>query len=205
MVLCQDVGQSQAVSLRGQSWDQLLFSIFISDIDDGIECTLSKFVDDTKLSGTVSKLEGREAIQRDLDKVEKWAHENIMRFSEAKCRVLHLGCGNPRYLYRLGEDLLEISPVEKDLGVLVNKQLDMNQQCALAGKRPTVYCIKRGVASREREVIVPLCSALGRPRLDYCLQAWGLQHKKDAELFEQVQRRTTKMIRGWSTSPIKEG
>ena len=119
--------------------------------------------------------------------------------------MLHLGRGNPTCLYRLGEEPPGRSPAEKDLGALVNKQLDMNQQCALAGKRSTVYCIKRGVASREREVIVPLCSGLGRPRLEYCVQAWGLQHKKDAELFEQVQRRTTKMIRGWSTSPIKEG
>ncbi|KAK4816251.1 hypothetical protein QYF61_013885 [Mycteria americana] len=83
---------------QGSLLAPILFNIFINNIDSGIECSLSTLADDTMLSSAVHSLEGKDAIQRDLDRLEEWAHVNLTKSNKAKCKVLHLGLDNPQYL-----------------------------------------------------------------------------------------------------------
>ncbi|XP_059578763.1 RNA-directed DNA polymerase from mobile element jockey isoform X1 [Alligator mississippiensis] len=191
---------------QGSVLGPILFNVFISDLDEGVKCTLSKFADVTKLWGEVDMPEGREQLQADLDRLDTWAENNRMQFNKEKCKVLHLGRKNVQHTYSLGNDLLGGTEVERDLGVLADSKMNMSRQCdeAIRKANGTLSCISRCMTNRSKEVILPLYRALVRPQLEYCVQFWAPHFKRDVDNLERVQRRATRMVKGLQAKPYEE-
>ncbi|KAJ7421829.1 hypothetical protein WISP_41081 [Willisornis vidua] len=126
--------------------------MFFNDLNEGIECTISKFTEDTKLGGNVCLLKGRKALQRNLDRLDSWADVNCVWLNKAKYQDLHLGHNNSRQHYRLGAEGMESCLVEKDLGMLVDSQLIISWKCAQVTKKANgiLSCTRSNVPSRAR-------------------------------------------------------
>ena len=181
---------------QGSVLGPTLFLIYINDIDINMSSTISKFADDTKIGSSVLRVEDCEKVQADLDRLSDWSEKWLMPFNIEKCKVMHIGNRNPNFKYKMRNHELISIDQEKDLGVIINQNLKMTDQCTAASKKANrmLGLISRNFGLKSPEVTRKLYTAFVRPHLEYAVQFWSPNYIKDQNLLERVQRRATKKI-----------
>ena len=157
-----------------------------------------KFADDTKVAQPISCEQNRDALQAALDRLVSWADKWGMAFNVAKCKVMHIGHGNPRYDYAMLNMDLAATTEERDLGVITSSKLKPTAQCAKAAKTAQAVLgqLARAFHFRDRYVFVQLYTTYVRPHLELAIQAWSPWTAADKEVLEQVQKRAIIMVSG---------
>ena len=119
-----------------------------------------------------------------------------MLFNFGKYKYLHTGHGNEVAQYTMCGTVLNTTLKEKDLGLTISADMKVSEQCGIAAAKGNqiLGLIRRNIAYKEKELIIPLYKTIVRPLLEYCIQAWKPYRKKDIDMLERVQRRATKMI-----------
>ena len=183
---------------RGSVLGPILFLIYINDLEEGVTSKILKFADDTKLFRKIKGNGDKQQQQDDIDKLIKWSEKWQLLFNFQKCKCLHAGHGNTEVNYEMGGTILCKTVKEKDLGVTMNANMKVSEQCRIAASKGNqiLGMIRRNITYKEKGLIVPLYEAIVRPNLEYCVQAWRPYLRKDIDMLEKVQRRTTKLITG---------
>ena len=114
----------------------ILFLVYINNLEEGVTVKiLGKFADDTKLFTKTNEIGDKQNVQDDIDKLVKWSEKWQMLFNFGKCKCLHIGPGNASMNYEMGGTILSIIVKEKDLGVTMNANMKVSEQCRIAASK----------------------------------------------------------------------
>lgn len=194
---------------QGSVLGPLLFLIYINDLPDGIKSCLSLFADDVKM---IVATANKDASQEDLELLNSWQKQWKLKFNtvDNKCKVIHIGKGNPGISYYLDGVILPSITTEKDLGVHVDENLtwEQNIQKAVNKAKQNIGWVSRNVLSRSIPVMMNVYKSIIRPHLEYCVQVWSpaAKHGNWGIIMdiEDVQRSYTRMIDGIGLLSYKE-
>ena len=183
---------------QGSVLGPILFMVYINDLEEGVTGNILKFADDTKLFTKTKEIGDKQNLQDDIDKLVKWSEKWQMLFNFGKCKCLHIGPGNTSMNYEMGGTILSTTVKEKDLGVTMDANMKVSEQCRIAASKANqvLGMIRRNITYKDKSLIVPLYKAIVRPHLEYCIQAWSPYLRKDIDMLEKIQRRATKLIPG---------
>ena len=185
---------------QGSVLGPMLFVYFINDLPDVCTVPTKIYADDTKAFSQIKTDEDRAMLQHSIDQMYRWTQEWQLLFNQSKCKILHIGENNPKYKYYIGEGAnrreIETSVIEKDLGVLVDNELNFESHIDYVIKRASSKKaqILRNFTFRSKKVLVPLFKTIVRPILEYANTVWDSSYRNQINLIEAVQRKFTKHI-----------
>ncbi|BHF69825.1 hypothetical protein SprV_0301287200 [Sparganum proliferum] len=216
------IGRSQTVRLGGQQSAEvtvtsgvpqgsvlgpILFLIYIDDCIHGLDCDIAMFADDIKLWTVIRNEDDEAKLQANLDRLEQWSGYWLLPFNVSKCNILRIGRTSSahRQTYYLNHTPLPVVEVQKDLGVWITSSLKPSFHCLKAAKSAmsSLYLIKRAFAKFDEECIRKVFGMFVRPQLEFAIQAWRPWSVKDRTTLEKVQRRATKLVRGYKNLPYE--
>ena len=187
---------------QGSVLGPLLFVIYINDLPDSVSSSTFLFADDTKIFRKVSSKADAKKLQADINSLDLWSREWLLKFHPDKCHVLTLGKFDKimhTERYKLG--LLELEHVfdEKDLGVIMDSELKFDEHINAKIKKANtmIGLIRRSFAFLDGKLFKQLYTSFVRPHLEYCQSIWSPHLKKDIKIIESVQRRATRLVDGF--------
>jgi hypothetical protein len=219
-------GRTQRVCIKGEQSDSCpvesgvpqgtvlgptLFTVYIDDLDlEVLKRMLSvwmvKFADDTKGGKIIENDSDREELQMTLDLMCDWADTWGMSFNISKCKIMHVGKNNPCYEYTMRGVKLGVTEEERDIGVVITKNLKPSEQCSKAAGRATAVLnqLKRNFHYRDRHTFMKLYKQYVRPHLEFSSPAWSPWAVGDKENLERVQEKAVKMVAGLKSREYKD-
>ena len=183
---------------QGSILGPLLFLLYINDLPESIKSKVFLFADDLKM---IANPLDKDVVENDLIKLEIWENTWLLKFNTAKCKVLHLDINNnPCNDYVLDGNALEAVDSEKDLGLIISKDLKWDEQVksSLCKANQMIAWITRNVICKSKDVMKKIYTCLVRPHLEYCVQLWSpvAAHGSWGTIYEleKVQRKFTNLI-----------
>ena len=190
---------------QGSVLGPTLFILYVNDIPDQLLGEVRMFADDTKVYRRVPRPMCPRSFQADLHALEKWSQKWLLNFNVSKCKIMHLGYANPHVPYFLNGIEVEEVGLEKDRGIIVDRELKFHEQTAAAVSKASqmLAVVKRSFANIDASTLPLIYKAIVRPHLEYCNVVWGPFGKLDQQRLERVQRRATRLVRDIRERPYE--
>ena len=189
---------------QGSVLGPILFVIYINDIADNISkgSYIHLFADDTKIHREIKSVDDVKILNKDVNELVKWSKKWLLHFHPDKCVFMNIG--KPILLdernYNMEGKVLNKSPCEKDLGVHIDENLKFEKHINAAVNKANriVGLTRKTFDYMDEEIFKMLFKSLVRPHLEYGAPVWSPHTNKLKEQLENVQRRATKTIPGFS-------